>query len=583
MNHIAKRILIAGGVAAGITAGVFGGLTVYRNVSRKPVNVYALSDIAMTDYWGDAKETYGTVTADRLQNIYLSSTETVTEILVKEGQQVSAGDALFTYDTTLSEINVKKAENDLLQKQRALEKAKAELEKLKKTTPYTEPPEPVIPSEPENPSEPETPTSPQETPKLLSGSGSKEDPFLVLWGENDEISDEFFNRMLKKRTDSGHEPDEFHAPDELVTKDPEGESSEEPAENSGEEPAEEPTESEEPVSTPETPSDTVSDLPDAEVYLVLERHLDNDPDAELLMSWGIRIRRKSGTLYTALYQPTAGSSGEDEGEWDIDDGDYISGSASGGVSEENDVRYTRDELAQAIQSKTVEIRDLTLDTKIAETELKRMKAELGDGTIRASISGVVKKVSDPEEAFKNSKTFISVSAGGGYQVEVPVSELMLNQFSVGQTVQVMSYESGTMVDGTIESISVYPTAGDSYFGSGNPNASYYPCTVAVDESAEFRENEYVSVTYQEETDSQEGSFYLDKMFIRSDASGSYVYISGENGLLEKRSVVTGKDLGWGTIEIKSGLSLDDRIAFPYGSNVTVDAKTTDADPEDLYT
>ena len=44
-------------------------------------------------------------------------------------------------------------------------------------------------------------------------------------------------------------------------------------------------------------------------------------------------------------------------------------------------------------------------------------------------------------------------------------------------------------------------------------------------------------------------------------------LKDNNGKLEKQDVVTGSIL-WGSyIEIKSGLTLDDYVAFPYGKNV----------------
>ena len=53
-----------------------------------------------------------------------------------------------------------------------------------------------------------------------------------------------------------------------------------------------------------------------------------------------------------------------------------------------------------------------------------------------------------------------------------------------------------------------------------------------------------------------------------------------NGKLEKQDVVTGSIL-WGSyIEIKSGLTLDDYVAFPYGKNVKEGTATVVS--EDMY-
>lgn len=56
------------------------------------------------------------------------------------------------------------------------------------------------------------------------------------------------------------------------------------------------------------------------------------------------------------------------------------------------------------------------------------------------------------------------------------------------------------------------------------------------------------------------------MFIREDGNRSYVYKKGKHGRLEKQYVEVGKNM-YGSIEIVSGLTMEDEIAFPYGRNV----------------
>ena len=94
MNKTVKRaLLIAGGVVAACGI-IWGGLTLARNAQRGNVDVYAVSDFAMTDYWGDTSQTSGMVSTDKMQKIYLSSTQKVSKIYVEEGQTVKKGDKL---------------------------------------------------------------------------------------------------------------------------------------------------------------------------------------------------------------------------------------------------------------------------------------------------------------------------------------------------------------------------------------------------------------------------------------------------------------------------------------------------------
>ena len=75
-----------------------------------------------------------------------------------------------------------------------------------------------------------------------------------------------------------------------------------------------------------------------------------------------------------------------------------------------------------------------------------------------------------------------------------------------------------------------------------------------------------------------GEIFLEKALIREDASGKqYVYLQGEDGLLKKQYVETGITVYGNAMEILQGVTLEDKIAFPYGKGVEEGAKTEDAD------
>ena len=86
----------------------------------------------MTDYWGDTANTSGTVSTDKLQKIYLSQSQTVSQVYVKEGQNVKKGDKLLAYDTTLSQAEVEGAQIQLERMQLELETAKNNLSLYRK-------------------------------------------------------------------------------------------------------------------------------------------------------------------------------------------------------------------------------------------------------------------------------------------------------------------------------------------------------------------------------------------------------------------------------------------------------------------
>ena len=61
-----------------------------------------------------------------------------------------------------------------------------------------------------------------------------------------------------------------------------------------------------------------------------------------------------------------------------------------------------------------------------------------------------------------------------------------------------------------------------------------------------------------------------------------MYVAGEDGKLHKREVTVGGYLWDNYAEIVSGITAEDRIAFPYGDNVRDGAEIKDGSLEELY-
>ena len=77
MSKSLKKALLVVGIIAAVCAAVWGGLTLARNAQRGDINVYAVSDFSMSDYWGDTGNTSGTVSTDKLQKLFISQNQTV--------------------------------------------------------------------------------------------------------------------------------------------------------------------------------------------------------------------------------------------------------------------------------------------------------------------------------------------------------------------------------------------------------------------------------------------------------------------------------------------------------------------------
>lgn len=234
--------------------------------------------------------------------------------------------------------------------------------------------------------------------------------------------------------------------------------------------------------------------------------------------------------------------------------------------------YTAEELSYAIAEKEREIRQLRSDEKKANLELKKYDKEMEESVVVSSVNGVVQSSGGSE----NSDALLVVASEGGMYVKSTVSEMNLGKVEKGQVVTCTSWETGSTFTATITQIDTFPTTNNDYYWSGgNVNSSSYPLLAVVDDPEVVSEYESVSVQLPLNGNTGGSGIYLEKAYIRSENGQSYVYIADEKGLLKKQYVRTGGN-SYGYIEIKEGLSRDDKIAFPYGKNVKPGAKTKDA-------
>ena len=111
-NKTKKNILIVLVVVMVLAAGLAGWFW-YREKNAEPVYVFPFQYVGMTEYWGDNQESYGPVTTDKIQTVYLTDTQTVTEILVQVGDTVKKGDLLMSFDTTLSDLAMERKRLDV--------------------------------------------------------------------------------------------------------------------------------------------------------------------------------------------------------------------------------------------------------------------------------------------------------------------------------------------------------------------------------------------------------------------------------------------------------------------------------------
>lgn len=569
MSKKLKKGIIAAACVVGVCGAVWGGLTIARNAQRGDVNVYAVNECAMTDYWGDTSNTSGMVTTDKLQKIYISQSQTVKKVWVKEGDSVKKGTALVSYDSTLTQATVERAKIDYDRQTENLEVMKNELELLKK-------------AKNKETLQAEYDKLEKELNKLIEDATKSPD-------DDKDVKDLTHIAIdgMKLGTGSGNDKD--NAIYYYRTTDSDGSFALSQADLMG----------------------IFSRLgkTDGTLYLVFVTRAGNKLGGAVMGNEGYILTAvtedvPSGGSQDPQQPPAGGTTAKklvsvtvkpwNNGFKEFTDGapDYGDKKAEieklqrkiAQVQELLDASMTQLDLNKAILEKAQAVKEQEVNLKVAKLKLDKKLAELGDGNVYAEFDGTVKAVRDPDEAYNNSEAVVELSGGGGYYVTGTLSEMDLGSVQVGDSVSISSWMTGAACEGTIVSIDDYPTSNGNNWGDGNSNVSYYPFKVFVTEDANLQPNDYVDIQYQKDTSAEESgsSLYLQSMFIRTDNGKSYVMARGEDGRLEQRWVQTGRDL-WGSYtQIRGGLTIDDYVAFPYGRDVVEGAHTQEATIDQLY-
>ena len=771
-----KGVLIALAATAVLGAGGFFGWKYLAQNHTDPVKVYSFDFVGMTEYWGDTRESYGPVSTDKMQTIYLTDTQTVSDILVEEGQEVKKGDLLMSFDTTLSQLELERKNLEIQKLELDLEEANKELQRISWMVPMGVPP-----------TEPETEPTVPATVMFRNGDyslyredghdGSTPEAAMICWipmGKviSTEFLQEQIGELITEPEEEPSQPADPEAPGEteattepetqateasitgnenliaftaliseetwtqpfalVETTSPETEPTTAPAESTeptgvtedtqlidqteNTQPTEVGTEPTEGTTAPtEETTEPTEEIPEAYGHVVCNDfvYVRSGPGTEYLavdtvaanqrvaiyeivegtdMDWGrigqdrwismnyvvldgesipptqateptevtvptettvpteateateatevteptgtteaTEVTEPTGTTEptepaesTEATEPTEETEPEEEETqkrcrpyyvvFKVTENNYLRGNvvvwlgvhvnSDGSFSffdarEVDDISYpeepptetepyvdyigsgyTASEIKELRVEQEKKIKDLDIQLKLAQSELKIMERELSDGNIYAEIDGTVISLLDEEEAKLNQQPMIKVSGGGGFYVEASISELERDSVEIGQEVTVNDWENGMTYSGTITAIGDIPASSQGYNGMDNPNASSYPMTVFVDESADLREGGYASVQYA--ASSAQNGIYLQNPFLRTVGDRNFVYVRGEDGLLEERDVTTGKSL-WGSyIEIVDGLTAEDLVAFPYGKNVRPGVPTEEGDHNDLY-
>lgn len=246
------------------------------------------------------------------------------------------------------------------------------------------------------------------------------------------------------------------------------------------------------------------------------------------------------------------------------------------------------EIQARINEASYAIRQAQNTIKATQTRIDQLNKQIENSTVLSTIDGIIKEVNREggTDESGNKKPLVSITQTSDFRVKGSISEM--GSISEGTNVIVRSrINEDQIYKGTVTKVETDPQSNSnnnfSRADSGE-SASKYPFYVSLDNNKGLMLGQHVYIEADNGQSTKKKGIWLDASFIVSDDNGnSYVWVS-EKGKLKKRKVELGKtDEETYTTKIKSGLSVDDYIAwaddsYSEGMKTTTEYQTeTDGD------
>ena len=246
------------------------------------------------------------------------------------------------------------------------------------------------------------------------------------------------------------------------------------------------------------------------------------------------------------------------------------------------------EIQARINDTSFAIRQAQNTIKATQTEIDQLNKQIENSTVLSTIDGIIKEVNKDggTDESGNQKPLVSITQTTDFRVKGSISEM--GTISEGTSVIVRSRVNEDQIyKGTVTKVETDPqsNSNNNFYGAdSSESASKYPFYVSLDNNKGLMLGQHVYIEADNGQSTKKKGIWLDASFIVSDDNGnSYVWVS-EKGKLKKRKVELGKtDEETYTTKIKSGLSVDDYIAwaddsYSEGMKTTTEYQTeTDGD------
>lgn len=530
-----KSVILTISLAAAVAvlSVSIGGYRIYKNANTR-VEVSPVSSISVP-LWED-NSSYGVVTTDLTQDVYITENQVIQEVLVNEGDTVSVGTPLMIMDNTLAMLDLEMQALAIDNIDLQIQAANRDIHFLETATIGYDVPNNTDGAIWEEPEDTGLEVSVKyDGYRLLSSSGTvSEDPDAIVYRLD-------LRTPLFLKDDTQNIYTVKCAPETIITPD----------------------------------------------FLYRIKGLDTNTGrtiGEPLVVF-LQIPSMEKRIYLDGYNFDIP---EDFHEMTLEEFMYnyntqISDITSDGENETNPYDgITAEERDRQLTEKKNQLTTLNIDRKEAVLKYEKMRKEIAEGTILSTVNGQIKSVGDPATGADANTPFISVTSQEGFYLKGTVNELMREEISVGQRISVTNMETGMTAEAEITSISDYPVSDNASSYGTNPNTSNYPFTAFLSETTGFKNNQSVSIDINSDENGTNSKLYIPKAYVREDNGEYYVFIADEKGRLKKQVIEAGATMYGYYQEIKGGLTTEDLIAFPYGKTVKEGVKTEEVDSPSYY-
>ncbi len=214
-------------------------------------------------------------------------------------------------------------------------------------------------------------------------------------------------------------------------------------------------------------------------------------------------------------------------------------------------------ITNQIEGLKLEVKKAEYNKESLQKSINKLEISVKNAVVKSTANGTVKSVNDA-----TTDSYITIASDGDFRIKAMVSELNIADFVEGEDMIIRSRIDEDLIrTGKVTSIdTAKPTTENSIY-SGETTTKY-PVYISIDDTSGLLIGQHVTVEMNSGDEIKQG-MWLEEGYIIDADSSPYVWKDNGNGIIEKCSIELGEyDETLGKYEIKSGITLDDFIAYP---------------------